>query len=153
MARDPDLQRFAGSTAPGLEDGQSGSGHPMRAGRIFVPWQHPNLVLHFVCELRESSFMSRPSKLDPDFRQGDERWQMCGYFPPPCGEGCLSEAKTGWGLCEGCTPPLPLPTRGRGILLFLLTTFLIESSHSSPCSVKEALSGCRFLSVEKGRCL
>src|SRR5215208_6158746 len=73
-------------------------------------------------------------------------------FPPPCGEGCLSEAKTGWGRCEGCTPPLPLPTRGRGIL-FLLTTFLIESSHSSPCSVKEALSGYRFLSVEKGRCL
>ena len=36
---------------------------------------------------------------------------------------------------------------------YLLTTFLIESSHSSPCSVKEALSGCRFLSVEKGRCL
>src|SRR5215210_3195895 len=35
-------------------------------------------------------------------------------------------------------------------LLFLLTTFLLESNHSSPCSVKEALSGCRLLSVEKG---
>src|SRR5215212_8076458 len=41
----------------------------------------------------------------------------------------------------------------KGAKTFLLTTFLIESSHSSPCSVKEALSGCRFLSVEKGRCL
>src|SRR6476659_771090 len=55
MARDPHLQRFAGSTDPGLEDGQSGSVHPMRAGSILVPWQHLKLVLHFVCELRESS--------------------------------------------------------------------------------------------------
>jgi hypothetical protein len=31
-----------------------------------------------------------------------------------------------------------------------LTKFLVESSHSSPCSMKEALSGCRLLSVEKG---
>jgi hypothetical protein len=33
---------------------------------------------------------------------------------------------------------------------FFLTTFLLAGSHSSPCSVKEALSGCRLLSVEKG---
>ena len=36
-------------------------------------------------------------------------------FPPPCGEGCLSEAKTGWGLREGCTPPLAPPHKGYGI--------------------------------------
>src|SRR6185436_15033532 len=70
MARDPHLQRFAGSTDPGLEDGQSGSDHPMRAGSILVPWQHLKLVLHFVCELRESSF--------PSGHSSDSSWT------PPC---------------------------------------------------------------------
>src|SRR5215207_9110092 len=41
------------------------------------------------------------------------------FFPPPCGEGCLSEAKTGWGLREGCTPPLAPPHKGEGNKILL----------------------------------
>jgi hypothetical protein len=47
------------------------------AGNILLPWQHLNLVLHFVCELRESRFV--PCKLDPDFRRGDKMREKRGY--------------------------------------------------------------------------
>ena len=56
MARDPELPRFAGPSALRLEDGQSCSGPPVTAERTLLALQDPpKKVLHFVCELRESS--------------------------------------------------------------------------------------------------
>ena len=52
MARDPEMQRFAGPRHPRHVGGQSRIVRQSRA--VGIPWQHPNLVLHFVCELRES---------------------------------------------------------------------------------------------------
>ena len=52
MARDPELQRSAGPRRPRHVGGQSRIVPQSRA--VGIPWQHPNLVLHFVCELRES---------------------------------------------------------------------------------------------------
>ena len=55
MASDPDLRRFAGSSDPRFEDGHSYTALQWRHVDNAFPWQHPNKVLHFVCEFRESS--------------------------------------------------------------------------------------------------
>ena len=52
MARDPELQRSAGPRRPRHVGGQSRIVPQSRA--VGIPWQHPNLVLHSVCELSES---------------------------------------------------------------------------------------------------
>src|SRR5215217_5088624 len=72
---------------------------------------------------------------------------------PPCQSGESRNPASCLGLSSWTPTFVGVTKKIGGRETFLLTTFLIESSHSSPCSVKEALSGCRFLSVEKGRCL
>ena len=54
MARDPDLQRFAGTRIRRHVVGQFHTVLQWRSVCIGIPWQHLNKVLHFVCELRES---------------------------------------------------------------------------------------------------
>ncbi len=51
MPRDPELQRFSGPRRHRHISGQSHTVPPCRAACI--PWQHPNLVLHFVCGFSE----------------------------------------------------------------------------------------------------
>src|SRR6266550_1676442 len=58
MARDPELPRFAASSALALEGWQCGSDLRSRAVRMWFPSQHPMKVLHFVCELRGSTQVS-----------------------------------------------------------------------------------------------
>ena len=60
----------------------------------------------------------------------------------------LDPAISGQRQMRGSSPRMTVMDWGGGI--FLLTAFLVSGSHSSPCSVKEALSGYRLLSVEKG---
>src|SRR5665213_1326995 len=58
MPRDPKLQRSARSNGLLAIVGISQSAPQARAGCTLLPSQHPKLVLHFVCELSESSMLS-----------------------------------------------------------------------------------------------
>ena len=58
MPRDPDVEQLPGPRLPRHVGGQSHIVPQWRA--VDIPCQHPNLVLHFVCELREPRPNSSP---------------------------------------------------------------------------------------------
>src|SRR5215210_2803705 len=60
-----------------------------------------------------------PTRSWPDLIRASHReWQTRGcLFPPPCGVGCSSKARTGWGLREVAPHPCPSP-QGGGELFF-----------------------------------
>src|SRR5215472_13161427 len=101
MASDPELPRFVGSSSLADEGGQSRSGLRGRDGRRTVPLQHRNLVLHFVCELRESTLLT------------PNAFPQCPPARAPSTRPCRADFAT----CRSV--PLPLseaspPTRGEG---------------------------------------
>ena len=91
--------------------------HHVMAGPL-VPGLDPGINPAISCQrqMRGSSppmtyYKSVMAGLDPAISAGIS-------FSPPCGEGRLSEAKTGWGFVrQRCTPTLPSPTRGEGKFL------------------------------------
>ena len=84
MARDPELQRFAAATPLRLVGGQSETAHIQTTA--CTPCQHLTLVLHFVCESRESRAgarrggvsVSRRSRTPPN------RHSCAAGSPTPC---------------------------------------------------------------------
>ena len=79
MARDPDLQRFAGARIRRHVVGQFHTVLQWRSVCIGIPWQHLNKVLHFVCELRESRGGGEAAQMTPKRFQ-----QRAPIFIPWC---------------------------------------------------------------------
>src|SRR5918995_1872913 len=92
-----------------------GSSPRMTAPLIVIP-ANAGIQLHFTHHVMAG--------LDPAISAGMS-------FPPPCGEGRLSEAKTGWGFVrQRCTPTLPSPTRGeRKFLLDIIPISMLIVCH------------------------